>query len=120
MILLIEDDAIIRMDLAESLRMAGQEVLEAANAEQALALLGDNPITLALVDLVLPGVDGLKLMDMIHQRHPGLPIILISGYLSQRAGDAIVGTSGVHTKYFAKPIMPSALVRTVQELLTVN
>jgi CheY-like chemotaxis protein len=120
MILLVEDDAIIRTDIAESLRSAGQGVLEAADAEKALTLLEENPITLVLLDLVLPGVDGLKLMDMIHQRHPTLPIILISGYLSQRAGDAIVATSGVHTKYFAKPVIPSALIRTVQELLTVS
>src|SRR5215510_9685062 len=101
MILLVEDNNIIRTEMAESLRSAGLEVLEAADAGQALVLLEDNAVTLALVDLVLPDVDGLNLMDMIHERRPRLPIILISGYLSQHAGDAIVATSGVRSKYFA-------------------
>jgi CheY-like chemotaxis protein len=82
MLLLIEDEAITRTAMAESLRNSGEVVLEPANGEEALALLQDNPVKLVVMDFVLPGVDGLKLMDLIHQRRPKLPIILISGYLS--------------------------------------
>lgn len=119
MLLLIEDEAITRTAMAESLRSSGQEVLEAENGEEALALLKDNPVKVVVMDFVLPDVDGLKLMDLIHHRRPKLPIILISGYLSQRAGEAIVASTGKESAYLAKPVRPSALVRTVQELLTI-
>jgi CheY-like chemotaxis protein len=118
MILLVEDDAITRMATAQALRTSGREVLEAGNGEEALRLLADHPsIKLVVMDFVLPGIDGFKLMDLIHERRPKLPIILVSGYLSQRAGDAIVGLPSKADKYFAKPFRPSALVKTVQELL---
>jgi len=120
MVLLIEDEAITRAATAEALRNAGQEVLEAGNAEQALVLLADNPaIRLVIMDFVLPGMDGLKLMDLIHHRRPKLPIILVSGYLSQQAGDAII-TASPRAKYFAKPFRPAVLVKTVQDLLGAN
>jgi len=118
MLLLIEDDAITRTAMAETLRTSGEPVLEADNGEQALELLAANPtIKLVVMDFVLPDVDGLKLMDLIHQRRPRVPIILVSGYLSQRAGDAIVGTTTRNKAYLAKPVRPSALVRAVKDLL---
>jgi len=118
MLLLIEDDTITRMATAQALRTSGQQVLEAGDGAEALRLLTANPtIKLVVMDFVLPGMDGLKLMDLIHQQRPRLPIILVSGYLSQRAGDAIVSRSDKRSKYFAKPFRPSALVKTVQELL---
>ena len=118
MLLLVEDDANTRMAKTQALRTYGREVLEAATGDAALRLLDEHPaIKLVVMDLVLPDIDGLKLMSLINARRPRLPIILISGYLSQRAGDAIVDTPDKRSKYFAKPFRPSALVRTVQELL---
>ena len=118
MILLVEDDAITRMATAQALRSTRQEVLEAGNGVEALRLLADHPgIKLVVMDFVLPGMDGFKLMDLMHERRPKLPIILVSGYLSQRAGDAIVELPGKADKYFAKPFRPSALVKTAQELV---
>jgi CheY-like chemotaxis protein len=119
MILLVEEDAITREAIAGALRGSGEEVLKAASGEKALRLLANHPaIKLVVMEFVLPGVDGFKLMDLIHQRRPGLPIVLVSGYLSQRAGNAIVASSMKGAKFFAKPFRPSALVKTVQDLLT--
>src|SRR5262245_52070519 len=117
MILLVEDDAITRMAMAEALRSSGLQVLEAGNGKEALELLDPNPVQLVVTDLVLPDIDGLKFMDQIHWRRPRLPILLISGYMSQYAGDAIVSGSRKVDKFLAKPIRQSAFIRTVQELL---
>jgi CheY-like chemotaxis protein len=118
MILLVEDDAINRMAMGDALRSSQIDVVEAKDGDQALQLLSNHPdIKLVVMDFVLPGLDGLKLMDLIHQHRPRLPTVLVSGYLSQKAGDAIVGRSSGRRKYLAKPFHPSALVRTVQELL---
>lgn len=119
MILLVEDDAVTREAMAGALRSSGKEILEATNGEKALRLLANHPaVKLVVMEFVLPGIDGFKLMDLIHQRRPKLPIVLVSGYLSQWAGNAIVASSTRGAKFFAKPFRPSALVKTVQELLT--
>ena len=117
MILLVEDDAITRMEMAEALRTSGHQVLEAEDGEEALDLLRGNPVKLVVVDCVMPGIDGLKLMKLLQHRRPDLPIILISGHLSEEVGDVIAATSKNYSKYLSKPVRPSALLRTVQELL---
>lgn len=117
MLLLVEDNAITRTALAEALRTSGQEVLEAGTAAEALALLEANPVRLVVTDFVLPDLDGLKFMDLIHQRSARMPIILISGYLSQRTGDAFLAASGKGAKFLPKPVRPSALLATVRALL---
>src|SRR5262245_45875830 len=118
MILLIEDDAITRMALAESLRASGEQVLEAEDGEEALDFLRGQSVKLVVMDFALPGINGSKLMELIHYRYPNLPLILISGYLPQGAGEAVALMSNQAIKFFAKPVRPSALVRTVQELLS--
>jgi DNA-binding NtrC family response regulator len=119
MILLVEDDAATREAMAGALRSSGEEILEAHNGEKALRLLVAHPgIKLVVMEFVLPGVDGFKLMDLIHRRRPGLPIVLVSGYLSQWAGNAIIASSTSGAKFFAIPFRQSSLVKTVQELLT--
>lgn len=118
MILLAENEGITRTTLAGVLRTSGHEVLEAGNGEQGLASLDKSPVDLVITGFVLPDVDGLSLIRRIRARRPQLPIILMSSYLSQPAGDDILGKlSGEKAKYFAEPVSPSALVATVQGLL---
>jgi two-component system cell cycle sensor histidine kinase/response regulator CckA len=119
MILLVENEAITRAALARVLHTSGHEVLEAENGEQGLASLDKSPVDLVITGFVLPDVDGLSLIARIRKRRPQLPIILISDFLSQPAGDDILGKiSGEKAKYFAQPVSPSALVATVQGLLS--
>jgi CheY-like chemotaxis protein len=117
MILLVEDNKIPRTAMAESLRSAGLKVLEAVNGKEALVLFDQNPVKLVIVNFALPDIDGLQLMDLMHQRRPKLPMILISGYLSQRTGEVMLARSGRCSRFFSKPVRPSALVQAVKELL---
>jgi DNA-binding NtrC family response regulator len=118
-ILLVEDEAIIRTEFALLLRRQGFDVVESPNGDQAVRLLDIHEIDLVITDLVLPQVHGLSLIDRIRERRPRMPVILISGYMSQRAGDAIAATwSGAgEITYFRKPVRPSALVASVKHLL---
>src|SRR5262245_36145975 len=117
MILLVEDDAISRTALAETLRNAGHEVLEAVTGMEALALLDQNLVKLIVLDFVLPDLDGLKFLDRIGTRRPRIPVILVSGSLSQKAAEALLGMPGARTMYFVKAVRPSALVAIVQAFL---
>jgi signal transduction histidine kinase/CheY-like chemotaxis protein len=84
-VLLVDDDAAVRVAIAASLRAAGFAVREAEDAATALAALDQNPgIDVLLTDLAVPGTDGLQLIDAAHAMRPELPVVLISGH-----GDAV-------------------------------
>ncbi len=119
MILLVEDRPVSRRSLAELLRSFGHDVLEAENTEQALELL-ENPVALVITDFVLADAeaDGLKLIGLIRERRPSMPIILLSGYLAQETGEGLVMMAGLRMKYFTKPVDPLLLEATIQNLLT--
>jgi DNA-binding NtrC family response regulator len=114
MILLVEDEAVTRLAFGQLLRAHGHEVMEAGDGAQALALLNKLRFDLVITDLVVPNLNGLNLASFIRARWPKMPIILISGYLSENAGKIIL--EGL-ADFLQKPIRPSALVATVQRLL---
>jgi DNA-binding NtrC family response regulator len=114
MILLVEDDATSRYAFARLLRGEGYEVIEAGDGNEAVAFLDGFAIDLVITDMVLPKINGLHLVSLIHARRPGIPIVLMSGYLSERAGKIILDGSA---DFFQKPVRPSALVRTVHRPL---
>ena len=115
MILLVENDGICRIDFAQKLGSYGYEVLEAADGEEAIALLEKHypTIDLVITDMAMPKVNGLKLIANIETRCPTLPVIMLSAYLSQHLGDIILGHR-IH--YLAKPVRPSALIAAVREI----
>ncbi|MDB5542693.1 MAG: hypothetical protein JWQ89_4420 [Devosia sp.] len=80
-VLVVEDEALLLFSIADDLRDAGFEVLEAANADQAIALLSKHPeIGLLFTDIDMPGtMDGMKLAAVVHDRWPPVRIIITSG-----------------------------------------
>jgi CheY-like chemotaxis protein len=80
-VLVVEDEPLVRMYAVEILQDAGYDVIEAANAEQALAKLEARPdISVMFTDINMPGtMDGFALAREVHQRRPGIHLILTSG-----------------------------------------
>ena len=80
-VLLIDDDALVRQTLADTLADEGIEVDGLANAEDALVLLGAGQVPNVLVaDIDLgPGLSGLDLAGIARERHPAVEVVLISG-----------------------------------------
>jgi CheY-like chemotaxis protein len=80
-ILFVEDEALIRMDMAEFLRECGYRVHEAANAEEAReALQSKFAIDLVFTDINLPGgMNGLELVDWIVSNRPGVKVLVTTG-----------------------------------------
>lgn len=84
-ILIVDDEVNQRRTLAIGLRVEGFEVLEAADGGQALALLDQEEADIAIVDLMMPGINGLDLARRLRFRHPEVRVVLTSAYhLSER------------------------------------
>jgi CheY-like chemotaxis protein len=121
MILLVEDDSLSRRAFARILRAEGYQVAEAKNGSEALEILttGAEVLTkeafdLVIADLVLPGLHGVNLVHQIRARWPKMPIIVISGYLSDGLGKVILEG---FAEFIQKPIDPAALIAAVRRLL---
>ena len=97
-VLVVEDDVLLRLVTAGSLREAGFEVLEAANAAEAVQVLKCIPVDALFSDIDMPGrMDGFALAQWVHQRELNVRIILTSG------PDRTLGEAGEYVSYLCKP-----------------
>jgi PAS domain S-box-containing protein len=80
-VLVVDDDPMARKLFGELLRVEGAEVVEAANGRQALELLGEQPVDLVLLDLLMPELDGFKVIEEVRTRpeFASLPILVVTG-----------------------------------------
>jgi CheY-like chemotaxis protein len=110
-ILLVEDDVLVRFTTADTLREAGFDVLEAVDSSEALALLTTgHPLDLVITDIRMPGrMDGVQLTSVIKSTRPNLPVALLSSHLehSDHSADMFV----------PKPYDPDQLVEVVKRLI---
>jgi DNA-binding response OmpR family regulator len=112
-VLLAEDEFLIRAVLVDALGEAGFACIEAATGQDALDVLaGDKPIAAVIVDLGLPDMPGLRVIEAAARHRPGTPIIQCSG--SNAAAPAIAGGK-VHV--FPKPYNPDELSKFVAALV---
>jgi DNA-binding response OmpR family regulator len=84
-LLVVDDEGGLAPITAVGLRLEGFEVELTSNADAALASLAQEDFDVAVIDLMLPGINGIQLARMIHERHPRTRIVLTSAYhLSER------------------------------------
>lgn len=81
-VLLVDDEAAVRRFAARVLAREGYDVLEATDGAEALELIRDRGAMVEVVvsDIVMPRVNGVELLQALSVSHPGLPVILMSGY----------------------------------------
>ena len=113
-VLIVEDETLIRMDAIEMIVAAGYEVLEAANADQAIEILEARAdIAIVFTDVQMPGsIDGLKLAHAVRHRWPPVKIVASSGDLKVKQDDLPEGA-----RLFPKPYSMSQIAVTFRELL---
>lgn len=114
-VLMVEDDAVVRMVAADVLRDLGYRVLETSDGLDALAVLrSDERVDLLLTDMGLPGMDGRRLAEAARRLRPGLRVLFVTG----GAGDpAHEGPLPPGTQVAGKPIAPDALAARVRAML---
>jgi CheY-like chemotaxis protein len=110
-ILLVEDDVLVRFTTADILREAGFDVLEAVDSSEALALLTTgHPLDLVITDIRMPGqMDGVQLASVLKATRPNLPVALLSSHLDRDHHDA--------DAFVAKPYNVDDLVEVVKRLI---
>ena len=114
-VLVVEDEASIREMIALNLRRAGMEVLEAESAEAALPLLEQKPsCNAAILDVMLPGMNGFSLCETIRRTDQKIGIIILSAKGQEQ--DKIRGLSIGADDYMTKPFSVSELLARVEAL----
>jgi DNA-binding response OmpR family regulator len=79
-IMVVDDEPAARLSLAELLSLEGYEVLAAASGEEAVDLLPEGPFDLAIIDLKMPGMDGLDVVQVLQERSPDTVIIMLTAH----------------------------------------
>jgi CheY-like chemotaxis protein len=113
-ILLVEDEMLVRMLAAEVLSEAGFTIVESGSAEEALAVLQTrSDVRVLFTDVNMPGaLDGLGLARIVHERAPRVGILIGSGRIRPRPGELPPGV-----RFIAKPYAPSVLTEAVCALV---
>lgn len=115
--LLVEDSPALRRQLRRIMEEAGLRVLEAADAEAALALCehGGQPLDLLVSDVGLPGLSGPELVERIRRAHPDVPVLFISGYPRERLEQDLCACS--YDLFLQKPFERTDLLLAVRRTL---
>lgn len=114
MILVVDDDADVRATIAQALKALGYNVAEAQDGEAALALVGEHRLTLAILDYMMPGLDGAELAREIAKVEPDLPIVFSTGHSALRA---LRSAAGEDVKVLEKPFTLAELDQLIGEKL---
>jgi CheY-like chemotaxis protein len=80
-VLLVDDEELVRMSTADMLADLGFAVLEVSSPQAALEIIeGDTPIDMLITDHIMPGMTGVELADVLRERRPDVPVLIISGF----------------------------------------
>lgn len=113
-ILVVDDDRLVLLSLARGLRGAGYRVSEAGSGEDALSIVEKNPPDLALLDVRMPGMDGIELGRLLSERS-GVPFLYLSAYgqgdiVQQAVANGALG-------YLVKPLDIAQILPSVEAAL---
>jgi CheY-like chemotaxis protein len=112
-VLVVEDEFLIRMHAAQMIEEAGFDVVEASNADEAVAILEARlDIAVVFTDIQMPGsMDGLKLARAVRNRWPPIHIVATSGLVDVRTGDLPNGG-----RFLPKPYSSTQVIGALHEL----
>jgi CheY-like chemotaxis protein len=113
-VLVVEDDLILRMRAIDMVDDAGYVSVEAVDADEALAILQSrSDIALLFTDIQMPGsMDGLELAHAVHERWPLIKIIIVSGQL-KLSGSQLPRDS----RFFGKPLVSGQMIAEMQNMI---
>lgn len=113
-VLVVEDDMMLRMRSVDIVEDAGYTPVEAVDADEALGILQSrSDIALLFTDIQMPGsMDGLQLAHAVYQRWPELKIILVSGKLKLSSAEI-----PRDSRFFGKPLVSGQIITEMQDMI---
>ncbi len=114
-ILLVDDEANIRTVFSDVLKRAGYRVKAVEDGHEAIKEVEENTYNLALVDLRMPGLDGIGVLENIKKRKPEIPVIIYTGYGSVTT--AVEAMRKGASDYLNKPFSPEELKLSIRKAL---
>src|SRR5437762_13654902 len=113
-VLVVEDELLLRMRAVDMVEDAGYTSLEAVDADEAVAILESrSDIALLFTDIQMPGsMDGLTLAHAVHKRWPPIKIILVSGQLKLASIDL-----PADSRFFGKPLEAKAMIAQMRSMI---
>jgi two-component system response regulator HydG len=114
-LLIVDDELIVRDSLSKWFREEGYDVGAAESASEALTRLAERPYDLALVDIKMPGTDGIELQRRLREFNPALIVIVMTGYASVET--AVAALKNGAYDYVTKPFDPDDIAHTVHNAL---
>lgn len=117
-ILLVDDHALVRWGLKQVFARAFPEakLVEASTAAEALSVMAASPVDLVMLDISMPGRNGLEVLQEIRSQHPRLPVLVLSMYPEDQYGVRCLqaGASG----YLSKTTAPEELISATRKVLS--
>lgn len=113
-ILVIDDEEIVRLSCTKALQSAGYEVRTAVSGKEGLSFLEAGEFDLVLIDLKMPAMDGIEVLKTVKLRHPGLEVMIMSGY---DIIEHMIESIACGASYIGKPFTPDALVLRINEVI---
>ena len=111
-LLIVDDEADFVTVLAERLALRGFRAETAVSGAEAMKKVAENGFRVLVLDVKMPGIDGLELMDEIKRKHPDLPVILLTGHGS--TADAERGMEAGAYDYIMKPVDLDELIEKIK------
>jgi CheY-like chemotaxis protein len=113
-VLIVEDEFLLRMNAVDMIAAAGFEAIEASNADEAIEILENRlDITVVFTDIQMPGsMDGLKLAQAVRGRWPPIKIVATSGHVNVSETDLPAGG-----RFLPKPYSPHEVTGVLRELI---
>ncbi len=111
-ILVVDDENIVRESCRLVLQTEGYEVVLVSSSDAALGIIEELNPALLLIDLKMPGRDGMYLMGEVKEKWPEIPILVMSGYATKETIDEVSfwGAAG----FIPKPFTPDELLETIR------
>lgn len=117
LILVVDDEKLLRTLLQDILGMAGYDVIDASTGEEAIEIYKQrkNEIALVILDIVMPGMGGARALELLTEMNPALRCIVSSGYGSEALEPSLLNRENI--RFVAKPFQSTVVMDTVRELL---
>lgn len=115
-ILIVDDEEIVRRSHLRSLESTGCHAQVAEDGSEALRVMEEHPFDVILLDLRMPGLDGMDVLQTIKERWPDSEVVVITGYPTIESAKKAVQLGAQN--YITKPVGPEDLVKAANDAMT--